>query len=45
MAVLDGHGTAAALVQFRDKLKAIESAPYDELITIRSLPVKREMKT
>jgi quinol monooxygenase YgiN len=29
---LDGHAKAASTVQFRDKLKAIETAPYDERI-------------
>ncbi len=28
----DGHGAAAAAQQFRSKLKAIESAPFDERI-------------
>jgi quinol monooxygenase YgiN len=31
-AALDGHGAAVAAQQFRSRLKAIESAPYDERI-------------
>jgi quinol monooxygenase YgiN len=32
-AAFDAHGTAASTAQFRDKLKTIEDAPYDERIT------------
>jgi autoinducer 2-degrading protein len=32
-AALDAHATAAGTVQFRDKLKAIEDAPYDERVS------------
>jgi quinol monooxygenase YgiN len=31
-AALDAHAQAAATLQFRDKLKAIENAPYDERV-------------
>jgi quinol monooxygenase YgiN len=31
-AALDAHGATASTVQFRDKLKAVENAPYDERV-------------
>jgi quinol monooxygenase YgiN len=38
---LDGHAKAASTLQFREKLKAIETAPYDDRINMLS-PPKRE---